>query len=347
MSPVFSESGKICGMTHKRLVVFFLFALVIASCVAQPVAPAITETPKPTSTTVSTPTVTPTPAKVVLVMTDDSALQPLRELVSRLALENGLQLEQRGDVQSGDVMPEWKIVIFSTPPANLNELVNAAPGTQFLTFSSVELSPSPNLSVIFSRADWQAFVAGYLTTLVAFDWRTAAFLPSDLPESAVMSDAFRNGQYYFCGRCTTYYAPYASFPLIITLPLASSAEEWKLAAGPVQQNYAYGVYVAPQIANADFLNYLASFNITLLGGQTPPPEILSNWAVTLQFDTLTLLESLWTELVAGQGGKMVTAEFRLADVNPTLLTPGRQMLVEKVIQELQEGVISPLSPPVE
>ena len=347
MSSVLPESGKICGMILKRPVVFFLVALVVASCAAQPVAPVSTETPEPTATATSIPTATPTPAKAILVMTDDPALQPLRELMSRLAAESELQLEQRTDVQIGDVLPEWKVVVFATPPANLSELVNAAPGTQFLTFSSVELYQAPNLSVISSRADWQAFVAGYLTTLVAFDWRTAAFLPSDLPESAVMSDAFRNGQYYFCGRCSTYYAPYAGFPLIVSLPVASSAEEWKLAASPVQQNFAYGIYVAPQAASADFLSYLATFNTTLLGGQTPPSEILPKWAVTLQFNTLASLERLWAELVAGKGGKTVSAEFWLTDVNPALLTPGRQILVEKVIQELQEGSISPLSPPLE
>jgi hypothetical protein len=347
MSSTFSESGKICGMTLKKLVVFFLFALITASCTSQPVALESTETPESIATATSIPTATPQPAKAVLVMMDDPVLQPLRELVSRLAVESGLQLEQRTEVQSGDVMPEWKVVVFATPPANLNDLVNTAPGTQFLTFSSMELPQAPNLSVISSRADWQAFVAGYLTTLVAFDWRTAAFLPSDLPESAMMSDAFRNGQYYFCGRCATYYAPYASFPLIVSLPAVSSVEEWKLAASPVQQNYAYGVYVSPQAASPDLLNYLAGFNLTLLGGRTPPPEILPHWAVTLQMDELTPLEQLWTDLVVGRGGKTVTAEFRLTDVNPELLTPGRQMQVEKVIQGLREGIIASLSPPLE
>lgn len=342
-----SESGKMRDMILRKLILSVLLIFFTASCVDQPTAPLNTATPQPTATVASTPTATPPLARAVLIMPDDPTMQPLRELVARLAAESGLQFEQREAVQTGDITPEWRIVVFVTPPANLNELLSAAPSTQFVTFSSVELPQAPNLSVILSRADWQAFIAGYMTTLVAFDWRTAAFLPSDLPESSVMSDAFRNGQAYFCGICATYYAPYASFPIMVTLPSASSAEEWKLAAGPVQQNYAYGVYVSPQAASADLLSYLAAFNLTLLGGRTPPPEILPHWAVTLQMDTLAPFEQLWADLVLGQGGKTATAEFRLTDINPAWLTPGRQMQVEKVIQGLQEGLISPLSPPLE
>lgn len=334
-------------MILRKLIALVFLVFSAASCVAQPTASANTETPEPTATAISTSTATPLPARAVLVVSDDPTMQPLRELVVRLAAETGLQFEQREIVQTGDITPEWRIVVFVTPPTNLNELLSAAPSTQFLTFSSVELPQAPNLSVILSRADWQAFIAGYMTALVAFDWRTAAFLPSDLPESATIGEAFRNGQYYFCGRCPTFYAPYASFPIMVSLPVSSSVEEWKLASGEVQQNYAYGVYVAPQVASADLLTYLAAFNLTLLGGQTPPPEVMPNWAATLQSDGLTPLEQLWTELVNGQGGKTVAAEFRLMDINPALLTPGRQMQVEKVIQELQEGLILPLSPPLE
>jgi hypothetical protein len=60
----------------------------------------------------------------------------------------------------------------------------------------------------------------------------------------------------------------------------------------------------------------------------------------IQADAVKAIQVAWPELVAGRGGQSVPSPLGLADVDPNFLTPGKQRLVQKVLEDLQAGRIA-------
>ena len=229
----------------------------------------------------------------------------------------------------------------------LSEALAAAPQVQFVVVSEHELGMASNLNVIRWNVEDQAFMAGYISTLIASDWRAAALLPSEEPAASTLEQAYLNGGHYFCGICNSYYAPIKRFPLSTRLPAGSDAAYWQTVYTELQNNVIYVFYVAPDVAEPDLLRFLAQQSMILVGGKTPPDEVRSQWAVTVSQDLQTPLINLWGDLLNGIGGQQVNAEVVLSDLNENYLTTGKQRLIEEVRQALLDGKIYPLDVPLQ
>jgi hypothetical protein len=68
------------------------------------------------------------------------------------------------------------------------------------------------------------------------------------------------------------------------------------------------------------------------------------WVMTIQPDIIKAIESTWPNLIAGQGGINVQSPLALADVDPTLLSPGRELRAQEVLEKLLAGQISTARP---
>jgi hypothetical protein len=51
------------------------------------------------------------------------------------------------------------------------------------------------------------------------------------------------------------------------------------------------------------------------------------------------IENAWPQLTSGQGGITVQSPLGIEDVDPGLLSPGKQRLVEQTLSDLQAGLI--------
>ena len=304
----------------------------------------------PTAVPTTEPTPSPVPGVTVLVTagaTDANLVAGIQTQLEGLAQSIGQSLEVRGELGPGDILPEWKHVVFLFPPANLQDLLNAAPQTQFIVISEIELTPAPNLSVIREFPEEQAFIAGYAAVVIANDWRAAGLLPSDEPLGAQKATGFLKGGQYFCGLCNSYYSPVVRFPIYYQIPANSAPGQWLAGADELSLSYIYVYYVAPEAASPDLLYTLATRSVILLGGQTPPPEVINLYAATIRYNLTDALNSIWPAVSSGQGGQTVKASLELADINPAIFSPGKQAYVQKVIEDLQAGLIYPLDPLVE
>jgi hypothetical protein len=58
-------------------------------------------------------------------------------------------------------------------------------------------------------------------------------------------------------------------------------------------------------------------------------------------DEVKAIQTAWPALVAGQGGQNVPSPLGFGDVDPVLLSPGKQRLVQGVLDGLQAGGYSP------
>ena len=103
------------------------------------------------------------------------------------------------------------------------------------------------------------------------------------------------------------------------------------------------LYIYPTLADADFLSYIGTQGVMLIGTSMPDPRP-AGWIATISPDTIKAIQSAWPNLIAGQGGINVQSPLGLADVDPGLLTPGKLRLAQETLDALLAGRISTANP---
>jgi hypothetical protein len=304
-----------------------------------------------------TPTVTPLPNRVVFVSFPDAdpllADQIHAELVA-LSAQEGLTVEQKNDLQPGNLSSDIKLVVFATNPTNLSEWIHPAGNIQFVVVSDLEITPSSNLTVIRLHLEYSLFIAGYIAEMLSTDWRAAGLIPSDIPQSILYQQAFQNGGRYWCGVCHLEYPPFVSFPLVASLPSSSNGSEWKVAIDQLETSLIYTMVAWDLMDSPEVLQYIVGLNVLtqqgipvhpiLLGNQMPLDAFRASWAVTVLPDVASPLQAAWESLMAGQGDQTYPAGVKMTEINESLFGIGKQRLVNETIQKLVEGLIDPLNP---
>jgi hypothetical protein len=79
-------------------------------------------------------------------------------------------------------------------------------------------------------------------------------------------------------------------------------------------------------------------------GTVSPEQRPAGWVMTIQPDVIKAIQNAWPQLVSGQGGVTVQSPLGLSDIDPTILSPGKQRLVEQTLNDLQAGFISVNTP---
>ncbi len=339
----------------KRLIpaLFLLIAALLAAC-SGPQA-TLTAPAEPTAGASATPapssTPTPLPGRAVLLAPDSvsqAAAAEAQALLVELAAPAGLTVETAPALEPSALTAEVKLVAALARPANLPDLLAAAPQAQFVVLSGEPLEPAVNLTVIRLQPEQQAFVAGYLATILSDDWRAGGLIPS---ESPALQEAFANGGRYFCGVCAPGWPLGVNFPLAAGAAAPADGPAWAAVAADFFDNgKVESFYLSEQAARPEVIAYLAGraqFETTVVvtGALPPPDELRGQWAATVGFDSLAALRQALPEALAGRSMGSISAPLSLSNVNPDVLSPGRQELVEGIMKEVAAGLISPLSVP--
>jgi hypothetical protein len=87
------------------------------------------------------------------------------------------------------------------------------------------------------------------------------------------------------------------------------------------------------------MNYIGTTG-TYMIGTVSPAQRPAGWVMTIQPDAVEAIKNAWPGLISGQGGITVQSPLGLADVDSTLLSPGKQRLVEQTLKDLQSGLIA-------
>jgi hypothetical protein len=339
-------------MKSKTILWFVLLLVLFSACAPNETSTPTAVGPAPQSTatpslatlvaTLSAPTPTPTKApvqgKVLLVAPPElgtSLADSARAALTELSAASKWALETRPALRAEDLSPEIKAVVLLQTPADLPALLAAGPGAQWLVVGDSRLEPQGNLSVIRQREELRSFVAGYLTTLIASDWRAAGLVPD-----AQLQEAFINGGRYWCGRCIPMYPPVVLFPLGVVQPAGTPAATWQSATAALQQkSVIYAAYLSPAAYSPELAKSLFALKLTLVGTQAPPPEVKSRWAATLVFDPVPALRKLWPGLIANKGAQTADASLSWTDVNLDLFSEGKQRLVQETLGRLLDGTV--------
>jgi hypothetical protein len=328
---------------------FLLLAcLLLSACGGRttptPVAATLTPTPNPSAS----PTAS-IPLTILVLPADMSQNEKdsYQTLVYDLAQANGMRWQVLNSLTPADlalVGPALKVVVALPPDPGLAALAAATPGVQFLAIGIPDLPAAPNISTIGASGvpvDQQAFLAGYIAGLVAPEWKVGILSQKDTPGGDAAVIAFGNGFTFYCGSCRNPLFPQPSgiYPVIVRIPTDAKPGEYTAYADLLLHEVVKVSYVYPEVATPELLSYMAQSNFLLIGQSLPGEDVRSHWIASIQPDTVAAIKNIFPDLVAGQGGKVIPTPLFLSDVNPDLLSEGKQRLVQEVLDGLQNGTI--------
>ncbi len=342
---------KIRHITIAILLACLGFLPAACGSVIRTATPTLTPSPNPTATATTTPTTTPTstpPAPVAVLLAAPDADQTLvRSLQSGLndtVTAAGVRWQVRRKLTVNDLLPEVKLVVAVPPDPGLAELTAAAGSTQFLAIDIPGLQAAPNLTTIGGegdRPDQQGFIAGVIAAMLSDDWRVGVISQSDTAEGQAAGTGFLNGVTYFCGLCRPAHPPFYEYPLYIALPSTASDAEWQAAANYMVDHDALTVYIHAGAGDETIFSILAQGGVDIISSGEPPQAASENWVVSLSSDPFPLIQDEVKRLLSGDigGGQSLAVPIQFTNINPNLLTPGKQNVAKQVLSDLQEGFI--------
>lgn len=329
---------------------FLLLILFLASCGrSEPTEqPSVTAqaSPSPSPTLPPDPTPTDEPPLIYLIAPESTsglALE-MQSFLAQQATEMGLRFQLRPGLSESDFDRKVSIVVVLPPDPSVATWAQRNPSTKFLTVNIPDIAPMDNLSVISSDGgspDFKGFLAGYLAAVITDDWRVGILHREDGSDEAYRV-GFQNGVTYYCGLCSPVYPPFPSggFPMMFALIADAGPAEWSAALSYFQLWGVETVFVTPQVAASGLFVYLGDEGLNLLAEDELPQGLDEHWIATIGVqDPASVFQSAWDDLVMDELGQEYPLQLELRDVNPILLSPGRQRLVEEMLADLQAGYI--------
>ena len=218
------------------------------------------------------------------------------------------------------------------------------PSTQILGISFPQVETSENVSLIQIddvRYDTRSFLAGYIAAVVTTDWRIGLVTQVGDEKNNAIKTTFDNGVSYFCGLCQAVYPPYPipGYPLYYEYSGAPGDldalilyfQEWQLKT----------IYLSPPLEqNEDLLKALSQADFQLIAERLPLEGLQADWVASLvTADLNQAITDLWPKLMKGEGGAEINLSLAVVPGNVELFSPGRQTLVNQVLEDLLMGYI--------
>ena len=333
-------------MRQRLIILLTLIMLALSACGGGEAAG--TSTPVPTDTPVVPPTLTPTAATPLAILVLPADLDPdtsnlYQKTVYDLTQTSGLRFQVRNIFSVADLgEPGLKVVISLPPDPGIAALAAAAPQVQFLAINISEVTAGGNISVLGSNSqtDVAAFLAGYTAALITDDYRIGMMMPKDNPDAVRALNAYATGMKFYCGACRPFYFYPWTYPQFIEIPADEDKTHYNAFADILILQHKVGtIYLHPDIVTPDLETYIGTTGVYMIG-TTTPEQRPAGWVMTIQPDIIKAIQNAWPGLVSGEGGITVQSPLGLSDIDPTLLTPGKQRLVEQTLNDLQAGLIS-------
>jgi hypothetical protein len=265
-----------------------------------------------------------------------------QKTVYDLTQASGYRFQVRNVLTPAELEPGLKVVIAFPPDPGIAALAAAAPDIQFLAINIPGITPAGNISVLGnnSQTDVAAFLAGYTAAMITDDYRIGMLMPKDNADAIRALNAYASGMVFYCGICRPFYYLPWTYPQYLEIPADEDKSHYGAYADILMTKYKVGtIYLYPDIATPDLETYIGTTGTSMIGTVTPEQQP-AGWVMTIQPDIIKAIQNAWPDLVAGKGGVTVQSPLGLSDIDSTLLSAGKQRLVEKTLNDLQAGLIS-------
>ncbi len=311
-----------------------------------------TETLVPTSTSTVTPTEVPTatptplaPIGLLLAPTDadPNLVAEVQNRLSQWIPEMGYRFQIRQSLTEADLgRDDFRLVVVLPPHPEIASLAAGHPETKFLAVGLRGLEAGSNLTTIGAdgeRLDHQGFIAGYMAAMITPDWRVGVIGFSDSSKTIAARQAFFTGVIFYCGLCLPDYPPFYEYPLYFELGSDADTVAWRTAADYMIHRSVATVYVVSGAGDEAMFQYLSEAGVNIIAGGPQRPGIQEHWVASLAFDLLDSFVAVWPQFSEGTADQSITLPLHITDVNPDLLSPGKQQLVEKTLADVLAGYI--------
>lgn len=329
-----------------------LIALILGAC-GQSATPATGPTAVPSNTAVPTATIIPTlstPLAILVIPTDfDQAASDLyQKTLYDLTQQSGYRFQVRNVMTPEDLAdPTLKVVVVVPPDPGVVGMAASAPNVQFLAVDIPDLTAGGNVSVLApnNAVEIPAFLAGYVASMLVEEYHIGMVIPKDDPSAQLALQAFANGKTYYCGLCNTFYFNPISYPTYVEVPQDEDPSRYGGYANVlINDRKVDAMYIYPSLATQEFLDYVGTTGVLLIGANRPGATRPGGWVMTIQPDSIKAIQLAWSGLIAGQGGQTIQSPIGLVDVDPSILTPGKQRLAQETLDALLAGRILPVGP---
>jgi hypothetical protein len=341
-------------LNRKFVFLLLIISLVVVGC-GQGTEPESSQTDLAASETPA-PTLTPEPSPTSLVPvgvfitpdgSDPTLVETLNPLLGSYLRAEGLRFQVLPRLTEEDFSTEsYAIVVVIPPYPEITNLAESAPDTKFLAIGFSDLEPGENLSVLESGGgdyDIQGFVAGYIAAMVTTDWRVGVLSMQDDPDALEARDGFRTGVKYFCGLCNPKYAPTGInyvYPKYIDLPTDATEQQISANIDFMVDRVVNTFFIVPGVGTTQIYQTLIGYEKNIIGSGADFREEYSEfWVASLDHDLVAALEEFWPQFLEADSGLTVTPPLLLTDVNYELLSEGKILLVEDVLQDVSSGYI--------
>jgi hypothetical protein len=290
-------------------------------------------------------TATPTIPLAILIIPadlDTDTANLYEKTVYNLTQASGMRFQVRNTLTPAELEPGLKVVIAFPPDPGIAALAAAAPQVQFLAINIPGITAGGNLSVLGnnSETDVAGFLAGYTAAMITDDHRIGMLIPKDNADALRALNAYASGMVFYCGICRPFYYLPWTYPQYLEIPADEDKSHYGAYADILMTKYKVGtIYLYPDIATSDLETYIGTTGTFMIGTVSPQPRP-AGWIMTIQPDILKAIQNAWPDLLAGKGGSTVQSPLGLGDVDPALLSPGKQRLVEQTLSDLQAGLIN-------
>jgi hypothetical protein len=281
---------------------------------------------------------------------DKATSDAYQKVVYGLAQDSGIRFQVRNTFTASDLEPGLRIVIALPPDPGIATLAAAASQVQFLAVGIPGTTAGGNVSVLAStsQADIPAFIAGYTAAMISDDYRAGMILPKDNASAQQAARAFANGMAYYCGTCNSFrlYVDNSGqalhFPQFAEIPGDEDPSRFggwaNYLVGSLKVEALY-VYPDPRIEVRQLYDSLGQTGAQIIGLMAPDPKP-AGWVMEIRPDEVRAIQKAWPDLMTGRGGQSVPSPLGLGNVDPVFLSPGKQRLVQRVLDDLQAGRIS-------
>ena len=339
---------------HRAFYGFLVIMLLLTGCGAMgektvsPEEGSFTAVPEPTTTPMDTPT--PLPPVGVLITppgSDQGLVDKLNPIIGSYIRDLGLRFQVLTNLTEDDFQhDDYQIVVVLAPFPDLQTLAESAPDSKFLAVGFNDLTPGENLSVLRSGGgdyDIQGFVAGYIAALITPDWRVGALSVQENPDALAARDGFRTGVKYYCGLCNPKYAPTGInylYPKYIDLPIDATDAQISANVDFMVDRVVNTYYIVPGAGSQLMYRMLVAYEKNIIGpGIDFQEEYKDNWIVSLEYDLMTAFEDFWPQFMEAESGLEHIPPLLLSDINYDLLSEGKVMMAEKILEEVSSGFI--------
>jgi len=273
---------------------------------------------------------------------DPALVEGVNSTLQEVVSQAGLELQNKSSLSPGQLGEHIQLVVAFPPIDNLQELVASAPGTKFLVIDTPGITASPNLVTINSidgQPGQMGFMAGVISAIITEDWRVASITQSNNSTDQIIKQGFLNGVVYFCGLCRPTYPPFYTYPLSVEIPANATSAEKQALVDSLSDSYIKTVFVSPQAADEEMYKALSEADIHIISTGDPAPELKNDWVVSLSYDLSASLKQIVPALLEGKEVTTPPMPLVMTNINPSLFSPGRQALANKILEDLMAGYI--------